>query len=235
MKFQSTKIIDLGSCAFRQWRADSHCKHIHGYRLSAKFWFGCVGLDDKSWVVDFGGLKTLRELLEKQFDHTLCIAADDPLLNMFKELHNAGGCDLRIMESGVGIENFAKFCFITADEYIRKTTVGRCWVEKVEVWEHEKNSAMCSYNLADIQPSHIDPSVATDVSVNSIESAETVSTNSIIHEQKEETTGLKPVPLSNPKNIQQQEKEPSPLKPVPLSNAKSSGWGNPFQGTSWGV
>jgi len=47
--FQSTKIIELGSCAFRQWRAeDTHCKYVHGYQLKAKFWFGCQGLDDKN-------------------------------------------------------------------------------------------------------------------------------------------------------------------------------------------
>lgn len=28
--YQSTKVIELGSCAFRQWRAEhSHCKYIH--------------------------------------------------------------------------------------------------------------------------------------------------------------------------------------------------------------
>ena len=27
------------STAFRQWRADSHCKLIHGYALRFKVWF----------------------------------------------------------------------------------------------------------------------------------------------------------------------------------------------------
>lgn len=98
MSYQSTKIIELGSCAFRQWRADSHCKFIHGYRLISKFWFGCDRLDDRNWVVDFGGLKELKQVLEKQFDHTFCVSADDPQLEMFKQLHSAGTCDLRIME-----------------------------------------------------------------------------------------------------------------------------------------
>ena len=72
MPFQSTKIIDLGSCAFRQPKAVSHCRFIHGYRLKAKFWFESDKLDSNNWVVDFGSLKPLKKKLENQFDHTLC-------------------------------------------------------------------------------------------------------------------------------------------------------------------
>lgn len=142
-KFQSTKVIELGSCAFRQWSATSHCKHVHGYQLKAKFWFGASSLDEKNWVVDFAGLKELKALLQHQFDHTLCIAANDPLLSLFQELHKQGGCDLRIME-GVGIEKTAEWCALAADEFIRKSTNNRCWVDQVEVFEHELNSAIYS-------------------------------------------------------------------------------------------
>lgn len=143
MKFESTKIIELGSCAFRQWRAShSHCKFLHGYRLTAKFWFTCTDLDDKNWVVDFGGLDELKKILQTQFDHTFCVAADDPELETFKQLHSRGVCDLRIMENGVGIERTAEYCFDIANTYIKNLTNDRCWVEKVEVWEHEKNSAV---------------------------------------------------------------------------------------------
>ena len=147
----STKIIELGSCAFRQPNAafnrqnagsnSKRCSYVHGYLLKAKFWFECKELDDKNWVVDFGGLKELKGILEKQFDHTLCIDSNDPLLEEFKQLHEKGGCDLRIMQ-GVGIERTAEWCFKVADTYIRNNSLGRCWVSKVEVWEHEKNSAI---------------------------------------------------------------------------------------------
>ena len=53
MRYVSTKIIPMGSTAFRQWRADSHCKLIHGYRLQCKLWFTADELDDKNWVFDF--------------------------------------------------------------------------------------------------------------------------------------------------------------------------------------
>ena len=78
--YQSTKVIELGSCAFRQWRAShSHCKFLHGYQLKTKLWFGASSLDDRNWCVDFGGLKELKSKLQHVFDHTTTVAADDPV------------------------------------------------------------------------------------------------------------------------------------------------------------
>lgn len=140
--YTSTKIIELGSCAFRQWMAQhSHCKYIHGYQLKAKFWFSCKELDKKNWCVDFGGLKELKLILQNQFDHTLCVDKEDPLLPTFLQLHTYGGCDLRIMD-GVGIEKTAEWCYKAAAEHIKKIYGDRCWVTRVEVWEHAENSAI---------------------------------------------------------------------------------------------
>ena len=139
--FTSTKIIELGSCAFRQPQADSHCRFLHGYRLTAKFWFSAKHLDQNNWVVDFGGLKGLKKLMQNQFDHTTCISQTDPKLDVFKKLNEAGVCDLRIMD-GVGIEKFAEWCHIVADNYVDELTDGRCNCVKVEVFEHENNSAI---------------------------------------------------------------------------------------------
>lgn len=140
--YQSTKIIELGSCAFRQWSAThSHCKFLHGYQLKAKFWFEADVLDERNWVVDFGSLKELEKILKNQFDHTVCLDSKDPLLEDFKKLHDLGGCDLRIMD-GVGIEKTAEWCFNTSQEFISKATFDRCRTVKVEVWEHERNSAV---------------------------------------------------------------------------------------------
>ncbi|MBV52741.1 MAG: hypothetical protein CL816_01585 [Coxiellaceae bacterium] len=141
MSYQSTKIIELGSCAFRQPQADSHCKFIHGYRLKAKFWFEASHLDQNNWVVDFGGLKELKKLMQDQFDHTTCIARTDPKVMLFKQMRDAGVCDLRIMD-GVGIEKFAEWCHTTADNFVGVLTEMRCRCVKVEVFEHENNSAI---------------------------------------------------------------------------------------------
>lgn len=142
-KYQSTKIIELGSCAFRQWRAThSHCRFLHGYQLKAKLWFGASSLDDKNWCVDFGGLKELKAKLQHVFDHTTTVAADDPELETFKDLDRRGIIQLRILEKGVGIERVAETVCSIADSFIRSLTNNRCWVERVEVFEHEENSAI---------------------------------------------------------------------------------------------
>ena len=144
-KYFSTKHYghNIGlSAVFRQPNADhSHCHLLHGYSLAFTFTFGCDNLDDKNWAVDFGGLKELKVILQKQFDHTLCIAADDPLLPSFIQLHEDGGCDLRSMES-VGIEKTAEWCYGAAKEYLSSAYNSRCWIERVEVWEHAENSAI---------------------------------------------------------------------------------------------
>ncbi|NDD59488.1 MAG: 6-carboxytetrahydropterin synthase [Chlamydiae bacterium] len=141
-KFYSTKVIPLGSCAFRQPRADSHCKFLHGYRLQAKFYFACNELDHKNWVVDFGGLKELKKQLENIFDHKTVVWSKDPEIETFYLLENKKMIELVVLENGVGIERFAELCCEMADKHVREMTNNRCWCEKVEVWEHEQNSAI---------------------------------------------------------------------------------------------
>ena len=136
--FKSTKILELGSCAFRQPRAESHCRYLHGYRFEAN------ELDDNNWVVDFGGLRGFKEILREQFDHTTCIDYNDPHVESFKQLaYTDGVCDLRLMQ-GVGIEKFAEWCWIAANKYVSGMTENRCKCSKVEVFEHENNSAIYS-------------------------------------------------------------------------------------------
>jgi 6-pyruvoyltetrahydropterin/6-carboxytetrahydropterin synthase len=82
-KYVSTKEYhDAFPCAYRQWKADSHCNLIHGYSFSMKFYFGTDNLDARNWAADYGGLKELKKFLEDQFDHTLLVSKDDP--NMAK-------------------------------------------------------------------------------------------------------------------------------------------------------
>jgi 6-pyruvoyltetrahydropterin/6-carboxytetrahydropterin synthase len=83
-KFYSTKTYgnDRGlSCCFRQWRSThSHCSLLHGYSIGVKIIFECESLDERNWVMDFGGLKEFKQWLEHMFDHTLLVAEDDPEL-----------------------------------------------------------------------------------------------------------------------------------------------------------
>lgn len=147
MTYRVTKVYghDLGlSCAFRQWRATSHCSFLHGYSLSFEFIFESEELDDKGWVIDFGGLKELKEDLVNNFDHKLLVAGDDPELNKFLQMHNDRLADVSMLPSGVGCEQFARTAWWMAwgvvQEYNRTngTNVG---VVSCKCSEHGANSA----------------------------------------------------------------------------------------------
>jgi 6-pyruvoyltetrahydropterin/6-carboxytetrahydropterin synthase len=130
------------SCAFRQWRASSHCHYIHGYSLSFKFTFGCQYLDDRHWVADFGGLKELKAELQKHFDHKTAVAMDDPMLESFMEMERQGLMQLTILPS-VGCESFAFTGWNIANRIIEQEYPdSRVWVESCEVAEHGANSAI---------------------------------------------------------------------------------------------
>ncbi len=142
----STKVIPLGSTAFRQWRAKSHCRLLHGYRLSTKIYFYAEDLDETNWIFDFGNCKEIKAILENQFDHTTCVAADDPELDLFKLMNEKDMIDLRIMKNGVSIEKTSEWIFNTVNNYVTDKTNNRVCVIKVEVWEHEGNSAIYEVN-----------------------------------------------------------------------------------------
>ena len=146
MKYQSTKTyghnIGLSAC-FRQPNAHSHCKFLHGYSLQFKFVFQARELDERNWVVDFGGLKPLKAWLEDSFDHKVVLDKRDPYLSTFKILEDQGLADLNIVD-GVGVEKFAEHAFRFANALVDKMTDGRCWVESVECSEHGANSAIYS-------------------------------------------------------------------------------------------
>lgn len=145
MKYLSTKTYghNIGlSAVFRQPNADhSHCHLLHGYSLQFKFTFACNDLDNKNWVVDFGGLKKVKAWLEDMFDHKLCLDNNDPHVATFKHLESLDLAEIRYFD-GVGAEKFAEHAFKFADDLIRKESEGRCWVEEVECSEHGANSAI---------------------------------------------------------------------------------------------
>lgn len=144
MKYYSTKTLgnDRGmSCAFRQWRATSHCNQIHGYSLGFRFIFEADTLDDRNWVYDFGDTKWIKEYLGETFDHTLAVAHDDPLLPLFKILDQEGGCTLRIMQH-VGCESFAHMVYLDVAPGVTERTNSRVRLKSVEVFEHGSNSAI---------------------------------------------------------------------------------------------
>lgn len=144
MKYFSTKTYgpERGfTVAYRQWRADSHCKFLHGYALGFKFDFEADTLDARNWVTDFGSLRTLRERLEEWFDHTCLVAEDDPEFAFFEEMSNRKLIKM-IEVSKTGCEGLAEFLI----EYVNDIWLvdngysDRVTCTKVEVFETPANS-----------------------------------------------------------------------------------------------
>ena len=160
------------SCCFRQWRSThSHCSLLHGYSIGIRLIFESETLDDRNWVMDFGGLKAFKDWAEWQFDHTLCVGSDDPHLELFKNMAalgkqaDGGIVDLRIVEA-VGCEKFAELAYRTMDNILRSFQAGNSWflvdedgttlkeftcrypvgqgvrLRSAEVFEHAGNSAI---------------------------------------------------------------------------------------------
>lgn len=142
--FGSTKTYAASvglSAAFRQHPADSHCNQLHGYALEVIATFEAFDLDGRNWVMDFGGLKSFKQWLEQMFDHTVVIAADDPMLGAFEMLSKARIIELRVVEA-TGCEAMALLIFQWLETWLLATNQSpRVRVEKLEVREHAGNSA----------------------------------------------------------------------------------------------
>lgn len=139
--FWSTKRFTGYPCTHRQWRSDAHCKFVHGYSREFYFEFACRELSHEGWVVDFGGLKSVKAWLDHMFDHTFLASDDDPFMDTFRDLDRAGVIQLRAF-ANVGMEGTAEYVYAHVDAMIRELTGDRAWVTMVEVRENEKNSAI---------------------------------------------------------------------------------------------
>ena len=151
-KFQSSKVFDGFSTVFRQWRATTtHCRFVHGYGISFKVYFE-GDLDDRNWVWDFGGMKRAKtkidgkspkEWMDYMFDHTLVVAEDDPFLESFKRMDEAGVAQVRVIPA-TGAEKFAEYIYTKLNKFVDTETEGRVRVTKVKFMEHNKNAAYYS-------------------------------------------------------------------------------------------
>ena len=141
MKYQVVKTYGNStghSCAFRQYKATSHCRLIHGYALGFEITFESETLDERNWVIDFGDLGVLKGYLKDTFDHTTVVSIDDPEIESFRELESKGL--IRLIEMPhVGCEAFSRevydFCVdMFQDDRVR--------VKSVKVFEHGSNAAV---------------------------------------------------------------------------------------------
>jgi len=207
MRFTSNKVINLGSAAFRQWRSThSHCRFIHGYNLTADITFEAEELDERNWVMDFGGLKDLKKTLEHTFDHKLVVAADDPQIDLLKQLDDVGVAEVVVLPGGVGCERFAEFVLKTADTFVDESTGGRVRVRAVQINESGSNFATC-YNTLNTARDELVVTISDGVTP-----PESVTTTAV------DTPGAE-APVN---------------RAAPVGNKVTQGKGNWFEGTTWG-
>lgn len=144
-KFISTKEYkEIGPVAYHQWRdTGGNCRLIHGYALSFYFEFESDTLDVRNWVVDFGGLRPLKEKLEEWFDHKFLLAEDDPHFDEIMKLQELKLAEITVVEA-TGCEALADFLykFINGGFLQELGFPEDVWCSKVRVSETEKNSAM---------------------------------------------------------------------------------------------
>lgn len=142
--FRSSKTYghDIGlSCAFRQWRAESHCRFLHGYALAVRLTFEAAFLDERGWVLDFGALKPIKAELVDTLDHKTLVALDDPERTRFEALAAAGVIDM-VMVPATGCEALASLIFDRCSAWLLETGHGpRVRIVSVEVREHGANAA----------------------------------------------------------------------------------------------
>lgn len=139
--FKSTKRFSGFPCTHRQWRAESHCRFVHGYSREFYFEFEANTLTKEGWVVDFGGLKELKAWLQDTFDHTFLVAQDDPELKAFEELHKKGALQLRVLPNP-GMEGTAQYVYEKGSEILKNLYGDRAWISLVQVSENENNSGI---------------------------------------------------------------------------------------------
>jgi 6-pyruvoyl-tetrahydropterin synthase len=150
IKIKSTKVYKYLPCGHAQFfdqEADGspgECASIHGYDRSVEFTFAGE-IDNMGWMIPFGELKAVKTFLEYYFDHVTVLPANDPRLHLVtEELTVPGGLlgTVRILPSGVSMEMSSVFIWEHVNHYIYKITNGRCYVERVRVYEHDRNDAM---------------------------------------------------------------------------------------------
>lgn len=143
-RFVSTKEYkELAPVAYRQWRDQGNCNLIHGYALSFYFEFESDNLDSRNWVVDYGGLRPLKDFLEEYFDHCYLLAQDEPHYDAIKKLGDLGLMKITEVEA-TGCEAIADFLYKYINTgFLREIGApADVWCRCVQVRETEKNMAM---------------------------------------------------------------------------------------------
>lgn len=136
--------------AHRQPKHEGNCKHIHGHNWAFEIEFSAKERDKCGFVVDFGGLKGLKDLLNQKFDHMLVLNADDPLLfaqgSILDKVLDFTGRNLTTVPD-CSCEGLAEYVLDLASAFVEHLTEGRATVASVTCYEDSKNSATATKKM----------------------------------------------------------------------------------------
>lgn len=146
-----TKLYTDIPFAHRQPNHRGHCAMLHGHNWSFKFEFTAKYKDKCGFVVDFGQLHRLKELL-LTLDHRLVLNADDPALEHFKEhlcpnRSDKPGYAYIMVVADCSCEGMAEWALEHGSRLVEDMTLGRVTVKRVTCYEDSKNSATATKAL----------------------------------------------------------------------------------------
>lgn len=151
LEIKSTKKFKYLPCAHAQWfdrnsdGTPGDCASVHGYDREVEITFAGTP-DDMGWIIAFGeATKPIKKFIEYYFDHVTVLPANDPRLDSIPEsMTQPGGIlgTLRVLPYGVSMEMSSLFIWEHVNRYVRSVTKNRCYVCKVQVFEHDRNSGM---------------------------------------------------------------------------------------------
>lgn len=147
MRTTCTKRYNDIPFAHRQPNHKGHCRFVHGHNWGFEFEFSAEEKDGCGFVVDFGGLKALKEDLGSLLDHKLVLNADDPLFGQLDAAQALTG-DRAVAVADCSCEGLAEMALDRADRLVSVITKGRVRVVRCTCFEDSKNSATAYGNYA---------------------------------------------------------------------------------------
>jgi len=107
------------------------CKNLHGHTYEVTFYLKDKVLNDLNVVVDYYNLKPLKEIIDKEFDHSLLISFEDKeLIEVAQKLNTK-----HLLLEHTTSEYLAKYLYERAEEIFKG------FISKVEVKETQATGA----------------------------------------------------------------------------------------------
>ncbi len=118
-----------------------NCQFPHGHTRSVELVFAAETLDSHEMVMDFKAIKEMMGEFLEQFDHALCMNANDPNYEKFREIY--GERIIPFEHGDPTSEAMARVVFRHAAAALKNAQAGSCnypvrdcvRLERVRVWE----------------------------------------------------------------------------------------------------